>query len=323
VIRLVAHETRYDLLAFARNRQARFFTLLLPVIFLVIFVSVFGNQHVGPEHVKASTYYVPGIAALAVLTASFSNLVISVVTQRELGVLRRRRATPVPAWVIIAGRAITGVLVGAVVTAVVILIGVAAYGVHLSVSALPALALAVAVGSVAFACLGYATSCVVGSADAAQPAVLAITLPLAFISGVYIPFVRLPSALQHVAQLFPLQHLVAALGRGFLPGTTGIAWTDLLVLAGWGPPDWRWRSRASAGRPRQRGPDHNHDTRSDDMPMIVNETRVRRGTCGTHGSVNGEKQVPKVKFPFFITGVARGLASLRPYRCPDCGAKLS
>ena len=49
---------------FLRNRQARFFTLILPVLFLVIFVSVFGNHRVGPEHVKASTYYVPGISAL-------------------------------------------------------------------------------------------------------------------------------------------------------------------------------------------------------------------------------------------------------------------
>ena len=101
MIRLVLHQSRYELLTFARNRQGRFFTVLLPVIFLVIFVSIFGNELVGPEHIKSSTYYVPGIAALAVLTASFSNLVISITTQRELGVLKRRRATPAPASVMI------------------------------------------------------------------------------------------------------------------------------------------------------------------------------------------------------------------------------
>ncbi len=129
MIRLVLHQTRYDLLTFARNRQARFFTVLLPVMFLVIFVSVFGNQLVGPEHIKASTYYVPGIAALAVLSAAFSNLVIAVTTQRELGVLKRRRATPAAAAVIIAGRALTALVVAVAVTAVVIAIGTLAYGV--------------------------------------------------------------------------------------------------------------------------------------------------------------------------------------------------
>jgi ABC-2 type transport system permease protein len=232
--RLVLHQTRYDLLAFARNRQARFFTALLPVMFLVIFVSVFGNQLVGPEHIKASTYYVPGIAALAVLSAAFSNLVIAVTTQRELGVLKRRRATPAPPSVIIAGRALTSLVVAVAITAVVIAIGSVAYGVHVAPGALGTLALTVSIGSLACACLGYAVSSAIGSADAAQPAVLALTLPLSFISGVYIPWSQLPSTLQHIAQAFPLQHLVAALGRGFLPGAHGIAWGDLGILAAWG-----------------------------------------------------------------------------------------
>ena len=234
MIGLVLHQTRYDLLTFRRNRQARFFTLLLPVIFLVIFVSVFGNQLVGPEHIKASTYYVPGIAALAVLTASFSNLVIALTAQRELGVLKRRRATPAPASVIIEGRALASLVISAAVTAVVIAIGAFAFGVHVAPGALGTLALSVAIGSLALACLGYAVSSAIGTADAAQPVVLALTLPLSFISGVYIPFTQLPSALQHVAQAFPLQHLVAALGRGFLPGTHGVAWADLAIVAAWG-----------------------------------------------------------------------------------------
>lgn len=234
MIRLVAHQTRYDLLSFARNRQARFFSVLLPVLFLVIFVGVFGDGRVGRAHVKASTYYVPGIAALAVLTTSFSSLVIVITAQRELGVLKRRRASPAPAAVIVAGRALTSLVVSVGVTAVVITIGNIAYGVHVDPAAIAALGLSVAVGSLVFACLGYAFSSAIGSADAAQPAVQALTLPLSFISGVYIPSLRLPSALRNVAQVFPLQHLVASLDRGFLPGTHGVAWGDLAILAAWG-----------------------------------------------------------------------------------------
>lgn len=234
MIRLVLHQTRYDLLTFARNRQARFFTVFLPVTFLVIFVSVFGNHLIGVEHIKASTYYVPGIAALAVLSASFSNLVIAITGQRELGILKRRRATPAPAGVVIAGRAFTSLVVSLAVTAVVIATGALVYGVHVAPTAVGTLALSVTVGSLALACLGYAVTTVIGSADAAQPVTLAITLPLAFISGVYIPSVQLSAALQHVAQAFPLQHLVAALGRGFVPGSTGVAWGDLAILAAWG-----------------------------------------------------------------------------------------
>ena len=59
------------------------------------------------------------------------------------------------------------------------------------------------------------------------------------------------------------------------------------------------------------------------MPTTDNETRTLQGTCPTHGRVTGQKQVPKLKFPIVITGALRGFAVLRPYRCPDCGAKVA
>jgi ABC-2 type transport system permease protein len=234
MIRLLFHQTRYELLTFVRNRTARFLTVLLPVMFLVIFVSVFGNQHVGPGHVKTSTYYVPGIAALAVLSAGFSNLVISVVAQREQGILKRRRATPVPSAVLIGARAITSLVIAVVVTGIVVGIGSGAYGVHVAAGGLAALLVSVAVGTLALACVGYAVSGLVSRQDSAQPAVLAITLPLSFISGVYIPQVNLPGTLAQIAEVFPVEHLVAAMSRGFLPGGSGVAWGDLAVVAAWG-----------------------------------------------------------------------------------------
>lgn len=59
------------------------------------------------------------------------------------------------------------------------------------------------------------------------------------------------------------------------------------------------------------------------MAMIENETRTRPGTCPTHGRVTAEKRVPKIKFPFIVTGAARALAARRPYRCPTCQSKTS
>ncbi len=234
-LQLVLHQARFDLLAFIRNRQSRFFTLILPIIFLVIFVSVFGNNRVGPEHVKASTYYVPGLSALAVIAGSFVNLVISITAQREAGVLKRRRATPVPAWVLISGRVLTAIVVALGVMTVLLLIGRFAYGVRLPAGTLPAVVVTAVVGAVTFCCLGYALSTAIKSADAAQPMVQAIMLPLYFISGVFIPNVNLPRWLQDVAKVFPVEHLADGLRHAFDPAThgTGIVWSDLGVLALW------------------------------------------------------------------------------------------
>jgi hypothetical protein len=59
------------------------------------------------------------------------------------------------------------------------------------------------------------------------------------------------------------------------------------------------------------------------MAVIENETRTLQGTCPKHGQVRAVKEVPMIKFPFVITGPARGFAALRRYRCPTCGAKVS
>ena len=63
---LVASQVRYDGLSFVRNRQGRFFTLALPILFLVLLCSIFGNDtvRVPGGSVKESTYYVPGLVAL-------------------------------------------------------------------------------------------------------------------------------------------------------------------------------------------------------------------------------------------------------------------
>jgi ABC-2 type transport system permease protein len=233
---LVLHQARFDLRGFLRNRQARFFTLVLPLLFLVIFVSIFGNNKLGSADVPARIYYVPGISALAVIAASFVNLVITITVLREEGILKRRRATPAPAWVLIAGRTLMAIGVSLASMVVLMLVGRFAYGVRLPTHTIPGVAVTAVVGSISFCTLAYAFTTVIENEDAAQPMVQAVMLPLYFISGVFIPALSLPSWLSHVAQVFPVEHLSDGLHHAFASGTTGmgIVWSDIGVLALWG-----------------------------------------------------------------------------------------
>jgi ABC-2 type transport system permease protein len=173
---------------------------------------------------------------LGIIAASFVNLVITITAQRESGVLKRRRSTPVPAWVLIASRTLTSVIVGVLIVAVIVAIGRVAYGVHLPGTTLPAFALGVVVGSASFCCLSFAAASFIGSEDSAQPMIQAIVLPLYFISGVFVPKDQLSSTLRDIASVFPVSHLADALFKAFDPATTGsgIAGSDLLILAAWG-----------------------------------------------------------------------------------------
>jgi ABC-2 type transport system permease protein len=236
--RLVVHQARYDLLMFWRNGQSRFFTLLLPVLFLVIFSSVFGHSTVDAPggSMKESVYYVPGIIALGIISAAFGNLVSSVTMARETGIYKRRRATPVPASVLISARALTAVVTALVMTGVLLLIGWLAYSAQVPGRTAPALVVTVVVGALAFCCLGFAVASLIRNEEAAQPLTQAVLLPLYFISGVFVPSSVIPDWLTKVAAFFPVRHLADALRNAYNPHTAaaGFAWRDLAIVVAWG-----------------------------------------------------------------------------------------
>jgi len=230
---LVLHQARYDLWTLARNAQARTATVMLPLLLLVLFLGMWGSDRVAGA--PASTYYVPGLVALSVIASSFTNLVISVVTQRESGVLKRRRATPVPAWVLIGGRALTAIAVSLTMATALVAIGWVGFGVALPAEAIPAVVLSAVAGSLCFCVLAYAVATLIGSAEAAQPTVQAVMLPLYLASGIFIPNASLPSWLRQLASVFPVERLADALHQPYGPAAHGlpIAWADLGVMAVW------------------------------------------------------------------------------------------
>ena len=235
---LVVHEFRYDLRCFRRNTQSLFFTLILPVLFLAIFASVFRNADVKVPggRIGEAVYYVPGIIAYGIIAAAFSNLIVTVVRIRESGTYKRQRATPLPASAVIMGRALIGTLTALAIAAVLFVIGWAVYGASIPGRTAPALALDIIVGSLVFCCLGFAVATVITSVDAAQPFTFAIVLPLSFISGVFIPAGELPNWLINIGAVFPVRALAASLLAAYNPHTTGsgLNWGDLTVLAAWG-----------------------------------------------------------------------------------------
>lgn len=235
---LLAHQIRFDVRASLRNPRARFFTFFFPIVLLVVFNGVFGHGHaiVDGVRVSLSRFYVPGILAMSLVVASYANLVVSVATARESGILKRRRATPAPPALLIAGQALSTVVIATVMTTLLLVISKLFYGVGFAPGALAAIAVTVVVGTIAFACIGYAVSGMIGSPESAQPVVQATMLPLWFISGVFIPTSNLSPALRSVGELFPVEHLANALHVASVHSSfaTAVSPKDLLILAVWG-----------------------------------------------------------------------------------------
>ena len=236
-LRLIAHEILYDARSYLRSPPVVFFGLLLPVIFLLIFATVFGNDTISAHGgIKTSTYYVPTLIALGIVSTTFVNVAIGLAVQRENRVLKRLRGTPLPMRTFMAGLLSLALGFAVALTIVLLVLGKLLYGASIPGHTLPGVALALLVGASALNALGVAMSAAIPDEDSGPPIVNAVVLPLYFISGVFFDTANAPGWLNGLADVFPIKHLAEALLTAFDPRTTGagIAWGDLAVIAAWG-----------------------------------------------------------------------------------------
>jgi ABC-2 type transport system permease protein len=233
---LVGHQFRYDQKAFWRNPAAVFFTVMFPVIVFLILAVVFNGETVEVRGgVEATTYYVPAIMSLAIISATMQTLAMTLVIAREDCRLKRGRGTPMPPWVFIAGRIGNSIVVALMMLVLLAAIGGVLYGVSVPWDRLPAILLTLVIGAASFCCLGIALTALIPSQDAAAAIVNALLLPLYFLSGVFIPEDQLPNGVITFADLFPVRHFFDAFFDAYVPaGGAAVSWDNLAVVALWG-----------------------------------------------------------------------------------------
>jgi ABC-2 type transport system permease protein len=233
---LTLSQVRYVNKAYWRNPASAFFALAYPLMFLVIFTSIFRNSTVqfGARSVNEATYYVPSMVALAVITVCFNNVATAATFQRDSGVLKRTHRTPLPSASFFGARILHAVLVSVLLVIITAGFGRAFYNADIPTGAnLARMLVMLAVGAASFCALGFAISSVIPNADASLPIVNVVILPLLFLSGIFIPLGNNPPAwMVWVGRVFPLKHFLTGMQAGFLGGP--FQWTDVVVVAAWG-----------------------------------------------------------------------------------------
>jgi ABC-2 type transport system permease protein len=254
--RMMLLQLKYENRAFWRNPANAFFTFAFPLMFLVIFNLLFGNDEVGPrgQEVSGSTFYVPAIAAFAVINACFTTTAISVTFLRDEGILKRVRGTPLPPIAYLVARVIHAVFVSVGMVAIVSVAGILLYDVSFPTDDILLVATIVALGGLAFSALGLAATAIVPNADAAPAVVNGLILPLLFISDIFIPLeANAPEWLVSVAKAFPIWHYAHAMLATFEPpGFEGTFQPgNLLVVAAWGVGGLALATKFFAWEPRK------------------------------------------------------------------------
>ena len=202
-MRLFLHELRTEQLLFWRNREAAFFTFFLPVIFFLVFGSIYGNDDIAG--IRGASFLEAGMIGYGVASTAFAGLAITMVIRRESGVLKRIRATPLPPWTYVLA-----VLVSTFVTFLVealLLIALGRILFHVGLPDRPgSLLVALVIGAASFAALGLGLTGVVRSAEGSSAVVNFVYLPMAIISGTFFSPAHYPSFLRAIADVLPLTY---------------------------------------------------------------------------------------------------------------------
>ena len=165
---LAARESGNVLRSFWRNRSGAFFTILLPVMFLVFFGAINRDGTVqlsphGPQ-VSYTTFFAPGMLGMAIMAGAFVGLVIGLTIMRDNGQLKRLRGTPLPPWAFFSGQVVSRLVLVAVEAVLVLGLGRLLFHVSLppSAAAWATFALVVLLGAATFTAVGVAYTRLVG-----------------------------------------------------------------------------------------------------------------------------------------------------------------
>lgn len=248
VLRLGCAYLGINLRTVYREPAALFFIVVFPILFLVIFGSLLTfdldlpTDEPGVEQISFSQYFVAGIMGVAIFGTSFNLLGNSLAVQQFDGTLKQLAATPLPKSSFFIGIIGASLVITLLQLVLMLLLGVAAYGVDLpDAGGWLTLIWIILLGVPAGCVLGIAITAIIPSARAAPAVIQAPFILFQFISGVFFALSSLPTWLQWIAGFFPLRWVAQGLRSVFLPDAYKYAEADMtwqldlaaVVLAVW------------------------------------------------------------------------------------------
>jgi ABC-2 type transport system permease protein len=248
-VRIFFHQLRAEQLVYWRSREAAVFTFIFPLLLFVLLGSVYSGRIYG---VPAAQALLAALLAYGCAMVAFAGLAITLVLRREQAILKRLRATPLPPVTYVAAVLASTLVVFALETVALFLLGRGVFGTPFP-HAVGSLAAVVVLGSLCFTALGVGLSGLIRSGEGSSAVVNLVVLPMSFLTGAFGPTRHYPHFLRVVGDALPLKYLVDLSNGVYLHGRAVWAQpTAIGVLAAWGVAGvvvaalkFRWEPRES------------------------------------------------------------------------------
>lgn len=217
LVTIYLKEAKYEFLKCLRYPMYSVSTVVFPLMFYVLFGLVMGRQMIGG--ISVAVYMIATYGTFGVMGASLFGTAATLASDRGLGWLQVKRASPMPPFAYFFAKVVMSMIFSTADVLLLMMLGVLFGGVHLQAFTATKLLLTLVAGSLPFSAMGLALGYFASPTSA--PALINIFyLPMSFCSGLWIPFQFLPKFIQHVAVFLPPFHLsqlalgVVGAGRG-------------------------------------------------------------------------------------------------------------
>jgi len=240
----IAHRNLIDLV---RVPQLLVFTLIQPIIFVIIFRYVFGGAIYSPPGVPYVNYLMPGIFVQTVVFGSITTGV-SMATDLKSGLIERFLSLPMTRTAVIAGRTLSDIARMVLVVTLIVIVGFAV-GFRVQTNAIAFFAGLLLVLLFAYALLWVFVfvGLAVRDPESAQAASFPVIAPLVFASSALVPVSTMPSWLQGFATYQPVSAVASAVRALCIGGPTlsyvlqALAWCAGVLLVFVPLSMWRYR----------------------------------------------------------------------------------
>lgn len=219
---LYRKEAYYDLLSIVRTPSFVLPSLAFPLIFYVFFGVIFNSG-------GNSLYLLVSYGTFGIMGPALFNFAMNIASDRAHGWLTLKRLSPMPISAYLVAKLSTAMVFSLVIILLLFSVGFVFAGVRLAFSQWLLLGALLWLGTMPFALIGLIFGLTLS--DKAAPGVVnLIYLPMAFLSGLWIPIHMMPTLLQQASWIWPSYHL-SQLGLKIIEMDQGYPlWTHLLCL---------------------------------------------------------------------------------------------
>ncbi len=198
-------EMKYEFLKNLRLRMYTVSVLSFPIMFYILFGLVL-NQNAAIGGTRLPTYLIASYGTFGVMGASLFGTAAGLASDRGLGWLQVKRASPMPPFAYFVAKVVTSMVFSTIIVLTLFALGVTLGGVRMPVASFAQLLGTMVAGSLPFSAMGLALGYFAGP-NSAPPMINLIYLPMSFCSGLWVPLMFLPKVLQQVAHVLPPYHL--------------------------------------------------------------------------------------------------------------------